>query len=454
MRYNGHNCYFGTSCKCYPRLLQPSKIFTDGNASPKKGSVELAGASLGQMVAGFTGLTTTIGVSTALETLCSQAWTDTNDKTLVGLHLQRAYVILGLMMAPIAWLWCHVTPALEGLGQDREVARYAGLYLWYFLPGWFAHVAFEAHRKYLQAQGIMYASTAILVLAVPLSFILHSFLVFDCALGFGGAPIALSLTHCLMYATLVACTRNRAKQTWGGWSWECMHGWGPFLRLAGPGLLTVCCEYWILDIATFGAAYLGNIQLASQSILMRIHIATNAVAVGLSTATAHRVGNLLGQGLPLAARQTFRMSCLLAFLLAAMNACFFLVGRSTYPRLFTGDEAVVQLVVETMPVFACFQLPSMLAGACAGVLRGLGRPSVSAVLSFVAHDIIAAPVAYFLAFHLGWSVVGLWTGLAIAISIYSVSQFLYLQANMHWSRECCRIECPTRVDYASTAYSS
>ena len=67
-----------------------------------------------------------LGTATALDTLCSQAWTGAKDKTLVGVHLQRALLILSLMFLPIAIVWWNATRILLALNQEPELARLAG----------------------------------------------------------------------------------------------------------------------------------------------------------------------------------------------------------------------------------------------------------------------------------------------------------------------------------------
>lgn len=66
------------------------------------------------------------GTATALDTLCSQAWTGARDKTLVGVHLQRALVILSLMFIPIAIVWWNATHILLALNQEHDLAYLAG----------------------------------------------------------------------------------------------------------------------------------------------------------------------------------------------------------------------------------------------------------------------------------------------------------------------------------------
>lgn len=64
------------------------------------GTIQLAGASLGQMTAVVTGTTLSYGVVSALDALVPQAWghPDLSQKRLVGLWTQRLVFLLFLLM--------------------------------------------------------------------------------------------------------------------------------------------------------------------------------------------------------------------------------------------------------------------------------------------------------------------------------------------------------------------
>jgi multidrug resistance protein, MATE family len=66
------------------------------------------------------------GTTTALDTMLSQAWTGASDKTLVGVHLQRALIILGIMFIPISMVWWRATDILLALNQEAQLAQHAG----------------------------------------------------------------------------------------------------------------------------------------------------------------------------------------------------------------------------------------------------------------------------------------------------------------------------------------
>ena len=84
-----------------------------------------------------------------------------------------------------------------------------------------------------------------------------------------GAVIAMTISQgvsplfVLMY--MWSCGLHR--QTWGGWSWEAMMDWWPFIKLAIPGLLMVGFEWWSYEI---GGLALGAISKTQQAIHLNI----------------------------------------------------------------------------------------------------------------------------------------------------------------------------------------
>lgn len=102
-------------------------------------------------------------------------------------------------------------------------------------------MAFEAVKKYLQAQGIMKAATYVLMIASPINFCLNYLLVHQLGVGFIGAPLATSFSFWLMLILLLAYVKwVNGSEAWGGWSAEAFKEWWPFLRLAIPGIAMVC----------------------------------------------------------------------------------------------------------------------------------------------------------------------------------------------------------------------
>ena len=142
-----------------------------------------------------------------------------------------------------------------------------GLFLRYLLLGAPASIAFEAIKKYLQAQGIMEHPPMYFIIASPINLLANYTLVHvePFQLGLIGAPLATSMSYWLMLILLLLYIYFiDGHKAWGGWTRECLRDWWPFLRLAVPGIFMVCSEWWAFELAALAASYLGKVDLAAQ----------------------------------------------------------------------------------------------------------------------------------------------------------------------------------------------
>lgn len=104
------------------------------------------------MFAAITGWSLGIGMSSSLDTLCSQSYTGSNDPYAVGLHLQRGILVSLTMFIPISFVWWYSDNLMLLLKQDPELAALCGVYLRILILAAPAYMAFECIKKYLQAQ--------------------------------------------------------------------------------------------------------------------------------------------------------------------------------------------------------------------------------------------------------------------------------------------------------------
>ena len=126
-------------------------IFAIGHASDD--ATGLAAVALGGMFCIVTGMSAAFGMATAADTLSSQAFGADPKSPLVGIILQQCLLILHVIAVPVALLWFFAEDILLAFNQDPAVAHLAGQYCRYLIPGLPALFAFEALKKYTQAQG-------------------------------------------------------------------------------------------------------------------------------------------------------------------------------------------------------------------------------------------------------------------------------------------------------------
>ncbi|KUI58903.1 hypothetical protein VP1G_06156 [Cytospora mali] len=151
-------------------FLQYSEQFAGVFSIGHLGRLQLASASLAAMTATITGLTIFTGISTALETLCSQAY-GRGQKHELGLHLQRCLLLELLCFIPISVVWLNTETIMLWLRQDPDLARLSGSFLkihWFGAPG---YAIFEALKRFQQAQNIFHASTYVLLITAPLNVV-------------------------------------------------------------------------------------------------------------------------------------------------------------------------------------------------------------------------------------------------------------------------------------------
>jgi multidrug resistance protein, MATE family len=143
------------------------------------GRNELGAVSLASMTSNITGYVIYEGLSTGLDTLCAQAY-GSGKLHLVGLHLQRMIYFLWLVTIPIAAIWLSSTQLLLLVIPEKECARLAGLYLKVLLLGAPGFAAFEAGKRFVQAQGLFSANLYVLLFCAPLNAFMNWLFVWVC----------------------------------------------------------------------------------------------------------------------------------------------------------------------------------------------------------------------------------------------------------------------------------
>jgi MATE family multidrug resistance protein len=227
-------------------IVQAFSVLTVGHL----GTLELGAASYGYMFATCTGSMLAIGGTTALDTLCSQAYSESkisSNSHILGIYLQRGTMILVIMfLCLIAPVWWFSADIFIALGQEKEFAITTATFLRILIPGGFFQIVAECVKKFLQVQGESDAVGWNIALAALIGCAANYVLVHLLHLGLWGAPLAHTLYH--LCTVIFLCTytyrSESAKQGWGGFAKESFNRWGEFTALALSGILTCAAESW------------------------------------------------------------------------------------------------------------------------------------------------------------------------------------------------------------------
>ncbi|KAL3689690.1 hypothetical protein R1sor_015999 [Riccia sorocarpa] len=368
------------------------------------GELALSSSAIAGTFAGATGSSIMMGMASALETFCGQAY-GAKEYRLMGIFLQRAVVVLSLVCIPISILWWNMAPFLKLIGQDPVISDAAQEYIRLLIPTLFAYAFIQPMVKFLQTQSAVKAMAVFvaitLVVHIPMSYLLIQ------QLGFRGAAIATGISQWLNGFS------STFKETWTGFSTEAMEDIYPFLKIAVPSTIMMCLEYWCFDAVVLVAGLLPNPQLEASSLAICLYTIAilYMVPLGFSAAVSTRVSNKLGAGLPFEAKAAVKMTVTLA-LIEGCTVCILLISvRNVFPYLFSSDVDVVEYVSSMVPFLAIATVADSIQATLSGVARGCGWQELAAYSNLLAYYIIAIPTALLMTFHFNLHGYGLWIGI-------------------------------------------
>ncbi|KAB2619802.1 MATE efflux family protein 5-like [Pyrus ussuriensis x Pyrus communis] len=210
------------------------------------GELALSSTSIAISLSGVTGFSLFLGMASALETLCGQAFGAEEFKK-VGLHTYTAIFSLTLVCLPLSLIWIFMDKLLILMGQNPDISREARKFTIWLLPGLFAHAALQPLVRYFQAQSLTFpmlvSSVVTLLIHIPLCWAL----VFNISYW-------LNLILLGMYMKFSsACSKTRAPI-----SKEIFEGIGEFFRFSIPSALMLCLEWWSFELLILLSGLLPN----------------------------------------------------------------------------------------------------------------------------------------------------------------------------------------------------
>ncbi|XP_063151988.1 multidrug and toxin extrusion protein 1 isoform X2 [Candoia aspera] len=398
------------------------------------GKVELDSVTLAVSVINVIGISVGTGLASVCDTLMSQTYGSKNVKR-VGTILQRGILILLLFCFPCWAIFINTERILLLFRQDPEVARLTHIYVMIFIPALPAAFIYQLETRYLQSQAILLPQVVTGVVVNVLNVIMNTTFLYTFKLGVVGSAWANTLSQNMqaLLLFLYVWWKNIHKETWGGWTLDCLQEWGPFIRLALPSMFMICIEWWTFEFGSFLAGLISTVELGAQSIIYELATIAYLLPQGMSVASSVRVGNALGAGDADQAKRSCVMALLCTGVFAVVFAGLLVAVKDVVAYIFTDDKEIAALVSKVMLIFSPFHLLDATAATCGGVLRGAGKQKIGAIANAVGYYVIGLPIGISLMFVYKLGVMGLWTGLIVCISLQATS-FLVIILWMDWKK--------------------
>ncbi|XP_056612001.1 multidrug and toxin extrusion protein 1 [Triplophysa dalaica] len=398
------------------------------------GRIELDGVTLATSVINVMGIGIGHGLAAACDTLISQAFGSGNLRQ-VGVVIQRAILILLLACLPCCALLINTESMLLLVGQSPEVAKVSQLYVNIFLPGLPASFMYITEAKYLQNQGIVWPLVITGMAANALNVIINYVLLFVLDFGVAGSAAANTISQYALAVSLLVFIRWKGlyKDTWTGWSMDCLKEWESFIHLAIPSMLMLCAEWWTYEIGGLLSGLISEVELGAQSVVYGLANIAYMFPLGFSVAGSVRVGNAIGAGDVTQAKTSAKLSLMCAVSVAVVLAAIIGSTKDVVAYIFTNDEDIIMRVATVMAFYAPFHLLDATAAAGGSIVRGLGRQKLGAICNLLGYFGVGCPIGISLMFAAKLGIVGLWTGLLISVLLQSVF-LIVLLVKLDWEK--------------------
>ncbi|KAL9245570.1 hypothetical protein vseg_019206 [Gypsophila vaccaria] len=365
-----------------------------------------------------------IGMATALETLCGQAY-GARQHHLLGIYMQRSCLVLfgcALLLLPI---FICASPLLKMLGQSVDVAERTGFLAKWLIPMHLSFVFQFSMQRFLQSQ----LKTAVIAWSATISFAVHAILnwlfVYKLGVGIVGAALILDFSWWLCVAILYGyIVYGGCPVTWTGFSWQAFDELWAFFKLAIASGVMVLLEnlYYRMLVVASGDA--GNSQVAvdALSICVTLFGWESMVPLGVLAATGARVAIELGAGNANGAKLAAKM-CLLTSLMIGM--VFFLLVMVIPDRLamiFTPNSLVISSVSELAILLGLTILVNSIPPVFLGIAVGSGWQALAAFVNIGSYYLVGLPLGIFIGRVLNFGYKGMWLGMLGG----SLTQILFL----------------------------
>ncbi len=411
------------------QVAQNAMSFVDTVMAGRLGGVSLAGIALGSSIFMIIFLLS-LGILLSVNPMVSQAY-GAGDDALIGRTTRQGMLLALFLYVPIWLVLQNANLFLTRIGQDPDVVVLAAGYLkalsWGMLPILWLVVL----RAMLEGLSRPLPVTIITLVGVGLNIPTNYTFMFGHfgvpRMGVIGTGWATSLVHLAMFLmTAWYVRRHFARyQIFAGIrriDWAFM---GELLKIGLPIGAALGAEAGMFSMSTILMGIVGTQEQAAHSIALQSTSVVFMVPLGLSTATAVRVGQAWGAGKPLNARRSGYVGMGLSILFMSMCAfCFWQFPEAIISLYLNLDDPVnsplIPITARFLSIAAMFQIFDGLQVSAAGALRGLKDTRATMLIALLSYWLVGISSAVLLTFVFNFGGVGLWLGLVAGLVLASV----------------------------------
>lgn len=388
------------------------------------GTIPLAAVSLASSIASVP-LVFGIGMAYGLTPMVAHAMGQARPFKAVRLlkngTVVNAFTSAFMFLFALVLFW-----GIQFTGQEPAVVEEARTYLWIIMASYLPFMLFMSAKQYLEGMGDTKTPMRISLYGNVGNIGLNALLIYGWGpfpeWGIVGAGVATIIARGYMMMAAWWFVLRRGKADPADWLRAKVTGY-PIRALLKIGIPSGF--QYIFEVSAFAASAwiigtLGATPLAAHQVAISLASISYMAATGLGAAATIRIGQAMGRKDLAGAKAAGTSLFLITIIFMALTGLTFFVFRHQLPWAYTQDPAVVASATALLVVATIFQISDGVQATALGALRGIQDVRVPTAITFVAYYVIALPLEWYFGHILGWGAVGVWSALAVGLTVSAV----------------------------------
>ncbi|OIV93047.1 hypothetical protein TanjilG_20709 [Lupinus angustifolius] len=401
------------------------------------GDLELAATSIAVNVILGLDIGLMLGMSSALETLCGQAF-GAKKHYMLGVYMQRSWIILLISSVVLLPWFLFTTHILVLFGQPQEIAELAGVISMWLIPTHLAFAFFFPLHFFLQSQ-LKNKVIAWVSLVALVSHAITSWLVlYKFELGVISVVAAANVSWWIMVLGYFGyIVWGNCPSTWTGFSLAAFSGLWEFTTLSVASGVMICLEVWYDKVLMLMTGILHNAKTSVEAltICLSINIWQMMFPLSFLAAVGVRVANELGAGNGKGAKFATKVAVMTSFIISVFFWLLIMNFRSKFAYMFSSSEVVIEEVNKLSPLLGFTILLNSVQPVLSGVAVGSGWQKYVAYINLGCYYGIGLPLGYLLGFVFNLGVEGIWAGLIFGGTAVQTLILTVITIQCDWDKE-------------------
>ncbi|GAB4839069.1 Protein DETOXIFICATION 35 [Ancistrocladus abbreviatus] len=376
-----------------------------------------------------------LGMGSALETLCGQAF-GAGELHMLGIYMQRSWIILGISCIILLPIYIFATPILKLLGQQEDIANVAGHFALLIIPQYFSLAINFPTQKLLQAQSKVAVLSWIAFFALILHILMLWLFIFVFGWGLPGAAAAFDITYWVISIAQLVYVVGWCKDSWKGLSLLAFKDMWAFVKLSLASAVMLCLETWYVMVSMVLTGHLKNATIAVGSLAICLNLSGYEMVLflGVNAAVSVRVSNELGLGHPRATKYSVYVTVFQSILIGILCMAVVLLARDHYAVIFTNNKELQQAAAKLAWLLALTMVLNSVQLVISGVAIGGGWQALVGYINLACYYVFGIPLGILLGYKAHLGVEGLWGGMIAGTALQALLLLIVIYKT-NWGKE-------------------